>query len=84
MKLVVQVKLLPTPVQAAALEAALRACNRAADQASRVAYETGTTSRNDLQKAVYMDLKARYALSAQPVVRVVKKAWTPTPPCART
>ncbi|MFT9478933.1 transposase [Streptomyces sp. 11-1-2] len=73
MKLVVQVKLLPTPVQAAALDATLRACNRAADQASRVAYETGVTSRNDLQKAVYTDLKARYALSAQPVVRVVKK-----------
>ncbi|MFH8737836.1 hypothetical protein [Streptomyces sp. NPDC017964] len=30
MKLVVQVKLLPTPEQAAALEATLRACNRAA------------------------------------------------------
>ncbi|AEM82328.1 transposase [Streptomyces violaceusniger] len=73
MKLVVQVKLLPTPVQAAALEATLCACNRAADQASRVAYETGVTSRNDLQKAVYADLKTRYALSAQPVVRVVKK-----------
>ncbi|CDR05178.1 RNA-guided endonuclease InsQ/TnpB family protein [Streptomyces iranensis] len=73
MKLAVQVKLLPTPVQAAALEATLRACNRAVDQASRVAYETGVTSRNDLQKAVYTDLKAQYALSAQPVVRVVKK-----------
>uniref|UniRef100_A0AAU2V4X0 Transposase n=1 Tax=Streptomyces sp. NBC_00003 TaxID=2903608 RepID=A0AAU2V4X0_9ACTN len=73
MKLVVQVKLLPTPVQATALDATLRACNRAADQTSRVAYETGATSRNDLQKAVYTDLKARYALSAQPVVRVVKK-----------
>ncbi|MFF0161477.1 helix-turn-helix domain-containing protein, partial [Streptomyces sp. NPDC005263] len=30
MKLVVQVRLLPTPVQAAALEATLRACNEAA------------------------------------------------------
>lgn len=30
-KLVVQMKLLPSPEQAAALEATLRACNRAAD-----------------------------------------------------
>jgi hypothetical protein len=38
-KLVVQVKLLPTPVQAAALEATLRACNEAASWVSSVAFE---------------------------------------------
>ncbi|WP_329436871.1 MULTISPECIES: hypothetical protein [unclassified Streptomyces] len=38
MKLVVQVKLLPTPVQAAALEATLRACNEAATWVSGVAF----------------------------------------------
>lgn len=38
-KLVVQVKLLPTPAQAAALEATLRACNEAATWASGVAFE---------------------------------------------
>ncbi|MEU6253988.1 transposase [Streptomyces sp. NPDC047043] len=73
MKLVVQVKLLPTPEQATALEATLRVCNMAADHASSVAYETGVKSRNDLQKAVYADLKVRFGLSAQPAVRVVKK-----------
>ncbi|MFI7296502.1 hypothetical protein [Streptomyces sp. NPDC050121] len=37
MKLVVQVKLLPTPEQASALQATLHACNRAAIYASQVA-----------------------------------------------
>ncbi|MFK4100682.1 RNA-guided endonuclease InsQ/TnpB family protein [Streptomyces sp. NPDC019531] len=73
MKLVVQVKLLPTPEQAAALEATLHACNQAADHASTIAYESGVHSRNDLQKAVYAELKARFRLSAQPAVRAVKK-----------
>ncbi|MFF0115947.1 zinc ribbon domain-containing protein [Streptomyces prasinus] len=73
MKLVVQVKLLPSSEQAAALEATLRACNRAADHVSRVAYESGTRDRNGLQKLVYADIKAAFGLSAQPAVRVVKK-----------
>ncbi|MEU4998207.1 transposase [Streptomyces sp. NPDC021622] len=73
MKLVVQVKLLPTPGQASALEATLRACNRAADYASTIAFEQSLTSRNDLQRAVYTDVKATFGLSAQPAVRAVKK-----------
>nr|WTB33882.1 transposase [Streptomyces sp. NBC_00830] len=74
MKLVVQVKLLPSPEQATALEATLRACNRAADYAARLAFETGIRDRNGLQKLVYADIKATFGLSAQPAVRVVKKA----------
>ncbi|MFK0103540.1 RNA-guided endonuclease InsQ/TnpB family protein [Streptomyces sp. NPDC091217] len=73
MKLVVQVKLLPTPEQASALEATLRACNRAATYASRIAFAKGLKDRNGLQKEVYTDLKATFGLSAQPVVRAVKK-----------
>ena len=73
MKLVVQVKLLPSPEQAAALGATLRACNRAAGYVSRVAFESGTRNRNGLQKLVYADIKAAFGLSAQPAVRVVKK-----------
>ncbi|MER5183322.1 RNA-guided endonuclease TnpB family protein, partial [Streptomyces sp. NPDC002896] len=64
MKLVVQVKLLPTPVQASALEATLRACNRAATHASAVAFAHDLKDRNGLQKAVYADLKAAFGLSA--------------------
>ncbi|MFB7421435.1 hypothetical protein ACFC18_29445 [Streptomyces sp. NPDC056121] len=39
MKLVVQVKLLPTPIQTAALEESLHACNEAAAWGSSVAFE---------------------------------------------
>ncbi|MFF7473458.1 RNA-guided endonuclease TnpB family protein [Streptomyces sp. NPDC008092] len=73
MKLVVSVKLLPTSWQASALEATLRACNQAAAHASAVAFAKGLKDRNSLQREVYTDLKAAFGLSAQPVVRVVKK-----------
>ncbi len=69
----VQVKLLPSPGVATALAATLSACNRAADAVSVVAYETGTTSRNELQKLVYARLKVEFGLAAQPAVRTVKK-----------
>lgn len=73
MKLVVQVKLLPTPEQASALEMTLRACNRAAAYASTIAFTKDLRNRNGLQKEVYADLKATFGLSAQPAVRTVKK-----------
>ncbi|MFJ8360016.1 RNA-guided endonuclease InsQ/TnpB family protein [Streptomyces sp. NPDC093984] len=73
MRLVVQVKLLPTPEQASALEATLHACNQAATYASSVAFAKALKDRNGLQKQVYADLKITFGLSAQPVVRVVKK-----------
>ncbi|MEV5984392.1 transposase [Streptomyces sp. NPDC052051] len=73
MKLVVQVKLLPEPEQASALEATLHACNRAATYASHIAFAKGLMERNRLQKEVYADLKAAFGLSAQPTVRAVKK-----------
>jgi putative transposase len=72
-KTVVQVKLLPTPGQALALAATLRACNEAADYTSRVAFERNVKSRNELQKLCYREIKDRFGLSAQPAVRVVKK-----------
>jgi IS605 OrfB family transposase len=71
-KLVVQVKLLPSPAQAAALAATLHACNEAADYASRVAFDRKAFSRNDVQKLVYGDLKSA-GLGAQAAVRTVKK-----------
>lgn len=48
MKLVVEVGLLPGPEQASALEATLRACNRAATYTSRIAFERGVKDRNGL------------------------------------
>nr|WP_198151662.1 RNA-guided endonuclease TnpB family protein [Kibdelosporangium sp. MJ126-NF4]CEL17774.1 transposase [Kibdelosporangium sp. MJ126-NF4]CTQ91002.1 transposase [Kibdelosporangium sp. MJ126-NF4] len=72
MKLVVQVKLLPTPTQAAALAATLHECNTAADRVSVVAFERKVFSRNDLHKLVYPGLKAG-GLGAQAAVRTIKK-----------
>ncbi|MEU6882729.1 transposase [Streptomyces sp. NPDC046712] len=72
MKLVVRVKLLPTPEQAAALRATLHACNEAANWLSFQAFQHGRTSRAALQALAYMELKAR-GLSAQPSLHVLRK-----------
>ncbi|MGW0881073.1 RNA-guided endonuclease InsQ/TnpB family protein [Streptomyces sp. NPDC002671] len=73
MKLVVQVKLLPTPVQAAALEATLRACNEAATWASGVAFEKGVKRNFALREHTYGEIKARWGLGAQAAQHVIKK-----------
>ncbi|OIK03605.1 RNA-guided endonuclease InsQ/TnpB family protein [Streptomyces monashensis] len=73
MKLVVQVKLLPTPVQAAALEATLHACNEAATWASGVAFEKDVKRNFALREHTYGEIKARWGLGAQAAQHVVKK-----------
>ncbi|MFJ3308464.1 RNA-guided endonuclease InsQ/TnpB family protein [Streptomyces sp. NPDC086549] len=72
MKLVVRVKLLPTPVQVLALEATLHACNEAANWLSSQAFEKRVASRAGLQALSYGELKAR-GLSAQPARHVLRK-----------
>jgi hypothetical protein len=73
-KLVVQVKLRPVSAyEADALAATLRACNRAANWVSAVAYAKDLKRRNELQEETYYDVKATYDLGAQPAVRVIKK-----------
>ncbi|WP_328768851.1 RNA-guided endonuclease InsQ/TnpB family protein [Streptomyces sp. NBC_00286] len=73
MKLVVQVKLLPTPVQAAALEATLHACNEAATWASRLAFEKDVKNNFALRKLAYSEVKTRWQLGAQAAQHVIKK-----------
>ncbi|MEU5596264.1 transposase [Streptomyces sp. NPDC020298] len=73
MKLVVQVKLLPTPVQAATLEATLRACNEAASWASDVAFEKDVMRNFALREHAYGEIKARWGLGAQAAQHVIKK-----------
>jgi hypothetical protein len=72
-KWVVRVKLLPSPEQAAALEATLYACNQAAVHVAAIAFDKGVKDRDGLQKLVYAQVKAGFGLSAQPAVRVIKK-----------
>ena len=72
MKLVVQVKLLPSPGQAAALEATLLACNDAANWVAEVAF--GMTSRRnyDVRKRTYANLRAA-GIGSQAAQHVIKK-----------
>ncbi|MGW2565372.1 RNA-guided endonuclease InsQ/TnpB family protein [Streptomyces sp. NPDC001537] len=73
MKLAIRVKLLPTPQQASALEATLRACNEAANHASAVAHTTGTTNNRALRAETYTDIKKNWCLGAQAAQHVIKK-----------
>jgi predicted transposase len=56
-----------------ALAATLRACNRAANWVSAVAFTKDLKRRNELHHEVYYDVKATFDLAAQATVRVVKK-----------
>ncbi|WP_433414013.1 RNA-guided endonuclease InsQ/TnpB family protein [Microtetraspora malaysiensis] len=67
-----QVRLLPTPEQAAALEATLHACNDAANFASATAFTTGDRREYALRKHTYREVKAR-GLGAQAAQHVIKK-----------
>jgi IS605 OrfB family transposase len=72
-KLVVQVKLQPTPEQASALEATLRACNTAACEVAEVARNTEVYRNYDLRKHVYQGIKDDHGLGAQAAQHVIKK-----------
>ncbi|MEO3796774.1 transposase [Nonomuraea sp. B10E15] len=72
-KLVVQVKLLPTPQQATALEATLRAANAAATVVAALAFEQRCFRNFDLRKHAYDQIKAEFGLAAQAAQHVIKK-----------
>ncbi|MEU6613640.1 RNA-guided endonuclease InsQ/TnpB family protein [Streptomyces parvus] len=74
MKLVVRVKLLPTPLQAAALEATLHACNGAATWAAQVALERDARRPLGLRKHAYAEIRERWGLGAQAAQHAIKKA----------
>ncbi|WP_405637729.1 transposase [Streptomyces sp. NBC_00056] len=73
MKLVVRVKLLPTPVQAAALEATLHACNEAATWAASLAFEKEARRPLELRKHTYAEIRLRWGLGAQAAQHAIKK-----------
>ncbi|MGW0593192.1 transposase, partial [Streptosporangium sp. NPDC002607] len=72
-KLVVQVRLLPTPEQAAALEATLRAANDAATWVSALAHHQRVFRNYHLRKHAYGQIKDNYGLAAQAAQHVIKK-----------
>jgi IS605 OrfB family transposase len=81
-KLVVQVKLLPTQPQEQALLATLAACNEAANRVAKVAFDRRCFRNFDLRRHVYHEIKNVFGLSAQPAQHVIKKvadAYTTLP-----
>nr|WP_206328079.1 RNA-guided endonuclease TnpB family protein [Streptomyces sp. S3(2020)] len=65
--------MLPTPVQAAALEATLHACNEAATWVSEVAFVKGVKRNFALREHTYAEVKQRWGLGAQAAQHVIKK-----------
>jgi putative transposase len=72
-KLIVQLKLQPTPDQAIALLATLERANEAANSISQLAWENQTFGPYALQEEHYYEIKARFELTAQLVIRVIAK-----------
>jgi putative transposase len=73
MKHVLKVRVLPTEVQAAALEATLLACNEAASWLSSRMHAERVHRKHDAQKRFYGELRQRFGLSAQLAIRVIGK-----------
>jgi IS605 OrfB family transposase len=73
MKLIAQIKLQPTPKQAALLQATTERTNAACNYISRVAWQTRTFGKFALQKLCYSDVRSSFGLSAQLVVRALAK-----------
>jgi len=72
-KLIAQVKLTPTKEQHQALLKTLESVNDAANYISDHAWETQTFRQYDLHHLLYYDLRNRFKLTAQIVVRVLAK-----------
>jgi hypothetical protein len=77
-KLMMQVRLLPTPDQATALEATLLACNEAATWVSKVAFERKEFKNFALRKVTYELAKERWQLGAQASTSLGFHASDPT------
>ena len=73
MKLVIHLKLTPTPDQAEALRCTLDTCNAACDWLSGQAWQTETFRQFELHKLAYYPLRERFGLSAQAAVRCIAK-----------
>ena len=73
MKLVAAMKLLPTPEQAACLNATLSRCNQACDWLAERAWNATTFGQYALHKIGYAETRGRFGLTAQAAVRCIAK-----------
>ena len=67
-------KLVPSPRQAEAMQATIRACNTAATYAAGVAFDHQTANKIRLQSLCYRQLREEFGLSAQMAIRAIAKA----------
>ncbi len=73
MKLIAQVKLLPSEAQARALKGTLETANVACGRISEMAWEAGEFKQYSLHKLAYRPAREAFNLSAQVVVRCIAK-----------
>ena len=73
MKLVANIQLKPTPEQALLLKGTLNTCNHACNWIAGEGLAKKTFRQYDLQKLFYYDVKSKFNLSAQVVVRCTAK-----------
>lgn len=73
MKLIAQVKLLPTPEQAKILKHTLEIGNSACEFISKQAWQTQTFGQYDLHHLCYHAVREKFNLAAQMVVRCIAK-----------
>jgi IS605 OrfB family transposase len=74
MKLTLQLKLVPTPDQDAALLETMRAFNAAASYAADVGFRAHVFSQQAIHIRCYRELRDRFGLSSQMAVRAIGKA----------
>ena len=73
MKLIAQLKLLPTPEQADALKRTLEAANAACNSISHVAWANRTFGKFALQKLCHQDVGETFGLAAQMTILALAK-----------
>jgi IS605 OrfB family transposase len=73
MKLIAQIKLLPSPEQANALRKTLEVANTACNYISTQAWDSKTFRQFPIHKLTYYDVKKMFDLTAQVVVRCISK-----------
>lgn len=73
MKLTAQIKLLPSKEQNDILRKTLETFNMACNEISEIAYKQKTFSQYPLHKITYVQIKNKFKLSAQAVIRAIGK-----------
>jgi IS605 OrfB family transposase len=73
MKTTLKIKLMPTETQRQALLKTMEQFNNACNEISQFAFNQKCFGKFNIQKQVYHDIKSKYGLSAQMVIRAISK-----------